>query len=190
MSDEHVPDRLQSLWQGQPGESGPMSVDQLRRRSRRLTRIVGLRNLLEYVTGAFLVIALGRMAWAAPFPLIRAGFVLSVAAVIFVLYHLYRHGSARAVPADMGLRSCLQFHRGELERQRDLLRGVWYWYLSPLMPGLILVYLRAILAHPEHAWRAALGLAGTLVLYWFIGDANRHAAKRLQARIDALERNE
>jgi hypothetical protein len=190
MSDERVPDRLQSLWQHQPVESGPMSVDQLRRRSRRLTLTVSLRNLLEYVTGAVLVIVLSRMAWAAPFRLIRAGLVLSVAAVIFVVYHLYRHGSARAMPADMGLRSCLQFHRGELERQRDLLRGVWYWYLAPLMPGLILFYLGSILAHPEYAWRAVLGLAGTLVLYWLIGDANRRAADRLQARIDALERNE
>lgn len=188
MNDQHVPGHLQRLWQGQPAQGSVMSLDQLRHRSRRLARMVSLRNLLEYVTGAFLVIGFGWMAWTVPSSLMRVGAVLNVAAVIFVVHHLHRHGSARAMPADLGLTSCLQFHRGELERQRDLLRGAWKWYLAPLMPGLILIHLGTMVAHPERASRAVLGLAGTLVLYWLIAGANRDAAKKIQGRIDALER--
>ena len=189
MSDERVPDQLQSLWQDQPAQGKAMSSDELRHRSQRLTRIISRRNLREYVAGAMALVVCGYLAWKVPLPLMRVGFVMSVPALIFIIYHLHRYGSARAMPTDMGLTSCLQFHRGELERQRDLLRGVWKWYLLPLMPGMILVCLAPVLAHPEQASRAAWLFAGTLVFFALIGEANRYAAKRLQARIDALERD-
>ena len=189
MSDQRIPDHLQSLWQDQPAEGRAMSLDELRYRSRRLTRIVSRRNLREYVAGAMVAVACAYLALTAPLPLVRAGAVLSEVGVIFIVYYLHRHGAARAMPADMALTSCLQFHRGELERQRDLLRGVWKWYLAPLLPGLILFYLASILAHPEHASRGWWFLAGSLVVFVLIGEANRYAANRLQARIDALERD-
>jgi hypothetical protein len=189
MSDERVPGRLQSLWQDQPLESRAISLDELRHRSQRLTRIVSRRNLREYVAGALAVVVCGYLAWKVPLPLMRVGFVMSVPAVIFIVYHLHRFGSAQAMPSEMGLTSCLQFHRGELQRQRDLLRGVWKWYLLPLMPSLILVCLAPALARPEQAWRAVWVFGGNLVVFALIGEANRYAAKRLQARIDALERD-
>jgi hypothetical protein len=188
MSDERMPAHLQSLWQDQPVESVPMSPDELRNRSRRLSRVVSRRNLREYVAGAAVMILCGYLAWKAPLlPLMRAGFALSVPSVIVIIYHLHRYGAVMTMPEEMGLTGCLQFHRGELERQRDLLNNVWKWYLLPLMPGLILVCLAPALARPETAWRA-LGLyVGIMVLFWWIVEANRYAAKRLQARIDALE---
>jgi hypothetical protein len=189
MSDERVPDHLQSLWQDQPAEGRAISLDELRYRSRRLTRIVSRRNLREYVAGGMVAVVCGYLAWRAPLPLVRIGAVLSVVGVIFIVYYLHRHGAARAMPADMALTNCLQFHRGELERQRDLLRGVWKWYLAPLLPGLILFYLASILAHPEHTSRGLWLLAGSLVFFVLIGELNRYAAKKIQARIDALERN-
>ena len=62
--------------------------------------------------------------------------------------------------------------------------------LAPLLPGLILFYLRSILAHPERASRGWWLLALSLAFFVLIGELNRYAAKRLQARIDALERDE
>jgi len=190
MSNERVPDHLQRLWQDQPARGRVMSIDELRYRSRRLTRIVSRRSLREYVAGAMVVVACGYLAWTAPLPLVRAGAVLSIAGVIFIVYYLHRHGAARTMPEEMALTTCLQFHRGELERQRDLLRGVWKWYLAPLLPGLILFYLGPILAHPERAPRGLWLLALSLAFFVLIGELNRYAAKRLQARIDALERDE
>jgi Flp pilus assembly protein TadB len=166
-----------------------MSLDELRYRSRRLARIVSRRNLREYVAAAMVAVACGYLAWTTPLPLMRVGAVLSVLGVIFIVYYLHRHGAARAMPADMALTSCLQFHRRELERQRDLLRGVWKWYLAPLLPGLILFYVASILAHPEHASRGWWLLAGSLLFFVLIGELNRYVAKKIQARIDALERN-
>ena len=190
MSDERVPDHLQSLWQGQPAERGAMSLDELRHRSQRLARSVTRRNRREYVAAVLAIILGGYLAWKVPLALMRVGFVLSVPAVIFIVYRLHRDGTAGAMPVEMALTGCLQFHRAELERQRDLLSGVWKWYLLPLMPSMILVCLAPALARPEHAWRAVWFFGGSLVLFALIGEANRYAAKRLQARIDALERNE
>ena len=95
------------------------------------------------------------------------------------------------MPADMALTSCLAFHRGELERQRDLLRGVWKWYLLPLVPGMILFCLGPVMARPEKASLAvAVSIAaGNLAFFVFIGELNRRAANKIQGRIDALERS-
>ena len=189
MNDERVPDHLQRLWQGQPEQGRAMSLDELRYRSRRLTRAVSRRNLIEYVAGAVVVVVLGRAAWKAPFLAMRLGSGLIVAATIFVVYYLRRYGGAKAMPLDMAATSCLAFHRGELERQRDLLRSVWKWYLLPFAPGMILVYLGPVLAHPELAARAAWPAAGTVLLFVCIGALNRYGAKRIQMKIDALERS-
>ncbi len=76
----------------QPG--GAMSLDELRRRSRRLTRAVSRRNLREYVAGG------GRRARASGWAgtgerrllSMRVGSGLIVAATIFVVYYLRRYG--------------------------------------------------------------------------------------------------
>ncbi|MBM3738862.1 MAG: hypothetical protein FJW39_24060 [Acidobacteria bacterium] len=43
------------------------------------------------------------------------------------------------VPADLALKLGIDFHRAELERQRDLLQGIWSWYPLPLVPGMVVL---------------------------------------------------
>jgi hypothetical protein len=189
MSDERVAADLQSLWQSQLAGSGAISLDDLRQGSRRLQRRVGRRNRREYVAAVIVALVFGPMAWFAPLPTLRVGSVLTLAAVMFVVYHLHRYGTAQAMPGEMALTSCLAFHRRELERQRDLLRSVWKWALLPLVPGMILMYLGPVLAHPEQTSRSLWLAAASLMFFVVIGELNRRAAKKIQASIDALERN-
>jgi hypothetical protein len=189
MSDEHVAADVQDLWQGQPATGEPITLAQIRSRSRRLQRMIVWRNLPEYIAAALLVPTFGWLAWITPSALMRLGAGLWVAAVIFIVYHLSRHGAARAMPADMALASCLEFHRGELVRQRDLLRGWWKWYLLPCIPGLFVVQVGSVLAHPERASRLGWGAVGTVILAVLIAALNYYGANRIQSRIDALERN-
>jgi len=184
MSDERALDDVQGLWQSQPATGGTMSLDELRLRSQYVTRRVSRRNLREYVAAVIAAIVFGPMAWFAPLALIRVGSVLSLAGVAFVVYHLHRHGSAQAMPQEMGLTSGLAFYRQELERQRDLLRGVWKWGLLPLMPGLIVM----AQAHPEPTSGSVWLFAGIVAFFVLIGELNRRAAKKIQVRIDELER--
>ena len=189
MSDGRVSGDAQSLWQGQAVTGAAMTVDELQQRARYLERRVERRNLREYIAAVVVLFMFGAIAWKAPLPLIRAGAVLTRAATAFIVFHLSRYGTARIMPADLGLTGCLQFHRRELERQRDLLRGAWKWYLLPFMPGLILMCLAPVLAHPEHPWRAFWPFAGTLVFVVFVGELNRRAAIKIQTIIETLERN-
>jgi hypothetical protein len=189
MNDERVAADLQGLWQGQPADAGTMSLEDLRRGSRRLERRVGRRNAREYIAAIVVVIVFGWTAWIAPTATLRLAAGLIAAGAIFIAYHLSRHGAARTMPADLGLTSCLQFHRGELVRQRDLLRGVWTWALLPCAPGLILFYLGQLWTFPAQVSRIGWSAAATVVVFVFLGALNRRAANKIQSRIDALERN-
>src|SRR3954471_6768039 len=115
MSDERIPDDVQNLWQRQPATVSATSIEELRQRSHRLQRIVSRRNLREYVAAAIGLAGFGYMAWTAPLPLMRVAGVLTVAAMTFIVFRLHRDGAARAMPGDLELTSCVQFHRGELE---------------------------------------------------------------------------
>ena len=117
----------------------------------------------------------------------RIGAVLSVVGAIFIVYYLHRHGAAGRCPRTW---------RDELfvvSPRRASASGICCEacgsVLAPLLPGLILFYLASILAHPEHTSRGLWLLAGSLVFFVLIGELNRYAAKKIQARIDALERN-
>lgn len=189
MSDERLPDQLQRLWQAQPPDGTAMSLEQLRERSRTLMRRIGRRNLREYIGAVIVVITFGWAAWVVPSTMFRIGAGLIAAAAIFIASHVFRHGTARAMPADLAPTNCLEFYRGELVRQRDLLRSVWKWAVLPLVPGLIVFYVSQFRVFPEQASRIGWTAAATIVCFVLIAELNRRAAKKIQARIDALERN-
>jgi hypothetical protein len=62
---------------------------------------------------------------------------LLVAGLAVLLYALHVKGGSHRVPAGLNSRALLHFHRGQIERQRNVLRAVPWWYLLPLAPGMI-----------------------------------------------------
>ena len=121
--------------------------------------------------------------------LLRIGAGMNVAAAIMVAYLIHRWGTARMLPSDLALTSALDFHRVELERQRDLLRSVWWWYLLPFTPGLLVLEVGQALARPERtprivAFSIAMFLFAVGIYAW-----NLRAAARIQRRIDRLKEN-
>ena len=120
-----------------------------------------------------------------------------IAGTVYSMVVLHRNGSARRVPAALVGGSCVDFHRDELRRQRDLLLGVWRWYLLPLVPGL-LVFLTGGLVQalqlPGVSARRGVVLAGfgavalaLALLLLGVAKLNHWAARRLQRELDALE---
>lgn len=187
-------DPLQTLWVNQQSEDFKMSADEIRVRAGNLQSIVSRRNLLEYLVGGFLIAVFGAMAFVASYPLSKLGCALIAIGVAFVIWRLSVVARAGSVREAAAASDWAQFYRSELVRQRDALRGVWAWYLGPLIPGMV-VYWLAIgirsIGTPSVVWEWATTLAGlglTAFLYVWIAAANKKAADALQKEIEALDR--
>jgi hypothetical protein len=185
------PPDVKNLWQSQEVEGTNMPLEEIRRKAGKFQRRINLRNLREYVAAAIVagIFAL-YVKWFPNF-LMRAGSVLTIFAALYISYQIYRKGSANVLPQDCDFDCCIDFHRRELERQRDLLRRIWRWYLGPFIPGMLLFFLGTqFAAHPpfpHHGLSFAWELAVAAIVLVLIAKLNERAANRLQRQIDNLE---
>jgi hypothetical protein len=178
------------LWRDQREEPVKMSLDEIRRKVRKHEWTIRRRNGIEYVAIAAVVLFFGFSMLRLENTLMRVGEGLCIAGGLYVGYQLYRRGSARAVRGDMALTTCLDFHRRELERQRDYLQGSWSWYLGPLIPGIVVIMLGGAMANPGHLRHPRLFIAAyagfcALAFYW-VRQLHKRCARRLQGQIDEL----
>jgi len=187
---------VQGLWQSQPGEPGKISPEELSRKMHKFDRRIFWRNLREYVAGAFVVVCFGFYEWKLPGLLLRIGSGLIIAGTIYAMVQLHRRASVRSAPADLGLRPCIEFHRRELERQRNALLGIWSWYLLPFAPGFVVFFLGTMVSqwrwHPAGMSHLAMGygiLLGMVGAVFFgIAKLNQRAAAKLQVQIDEMRK--
>lgn len=173
-----------SLWRAQAVPPlQPLSAEALAEQAVRLQGRVSRRNRRELLAATLVAPVFLFYAWFFPHWLTKLGALLVVAGAAWVAWQLMRRASARPLPQALAGR-LLDFHRGELQRQRDALRTVWRWYLAPLLPGLLL-FLCGRQIENGH-WQpgpfviVAAVMAGVV---WI----NRRAARRLQREVDALD---
>jgi len=182
---------MRNVWQNQKAEGAPMSLEEIRRCARKLYKRISRRNLREYIATVIVVLVFGFYAVWFHSVTIRVGSGLVIAGALYVAYQLHRRGSARTSPEDCGFECCLDFHRRELERQRDALRSIWSWYLGPLIPGLAVLVIGGELARPpgfRHHWIAfAVILTFCTLTFVWVGKLNQIAARRLQQQINELD---
>jgi hypothetical protein len=103
------------------------------------------------------------------------------------MFQLHRRGSARALPADAGLRASLDFHLRELERQRDALHTVWLWYLLPFVPGFVAALVVQAAESGITARLIVFGIFLVLLLFGLWG-LNEWAARKIDGRIQELRK--
>ncbi len=187
MNDE----QLKKLWREQPVAEAAPSLEQLRKAARRFNRRISWRNACEYLACVLVMAGFGRYIVLFPFPLIRAGSVLIMIGALFLAWQLHRRASSQRLPTDVGARSWLDFRRSQLVRQRDALRSVAWWYIGPLVPGLVVFrcgveFELDVTAPFARGWKANVLIAAVLlgVIAW-----NGFTAWRLQRKIDALDRD-
>lgn len=187
-------DPISDLWTRQHQDARPPSPEALVRAHARLRRRIWWRDALEYVAGTIGIAAFVNVAVKAPDWGIRIGSAAIILGMLVVFANLWRR-RIRA-PDDALAGPSLAFHRAQLVAQRDALASVWRWYLGPLVPGMA-IFLAGV-AHSAAGHMplgAALLGAGAAALpiaavFYGIHRINRFAARRLQHRIDALDRNE
>jgi hypothetical protein len=108
--------------------------------------------------------------------------------MIYILAQWHRRASAQAPADQLGTLDALQFYRQQLVRQRDARRGNWRWWLPPLAPALILMFIAFIVEVQPTPWVAILGLAAWVVFGVTMAAVSyEKVARGLQQEIDALD---
>lgn len=191
MPNEAPPNDIRKLWHEQGEEPFKISLEEIRGKARKYERKIRWRNAVEYVAIAAVVVFFGLSMLRLDNTLMRVGEGLCIVGGLYVAYQLHRRGSARAVPGDMALTSCIDFRRRELERQRDYLQGSWSWYLGPLIPGMVVIMLGGAMANPGHLRHPRLFIAAyagvcALAFFW-VRQLHRRCARKLQGQIDELD---
>ena len=166
-----------------------MTLATIRSKSLKFQTKVRRRNIREYAAAVLAAAGYGAYIIYLPNVLQKIGSAVVILGVLAVVYWLHKQGSSKEVPVDSSAQDCLDFHRQELTRQRDLLRQVGSRYLAPLIPGLVIFFAGTWMQVVENA-RGAVVMTLTLVLcaavfggvYWL----NVRAAKKLEQELDAL----
>jgi len=184
-------DDLKRLWKEQAMTTTTLSLDDLKAGAMRLRRRIVLRNALEYAACAFVIAGFAFYIVRFPFPLMRAGSVLIILGTLLVAWQLARRASSQPLPGDLGGQSWLAYQRAQLVRQRDALRSVWLWYVAPFVPGLVVfrwgVETELGASSPFARGRLADGVVA--MVFIAVIALNAWAARKLQRRIDALDRD-
>jgi len=175
------------IWQGQPTEGTSMSLDEMRDRVRRMKKKGDWRNAREYAGAALLLVLVAVFGAREHNVTVLIGSGLMALAAVYVVYHLHRFGTVRRMPPDIGLRDCLDFHRTELVRQRDLLRSVWWWYLLPFVPGAALIFIGRAIERPDRRVLGAVGAVVFAATFVGVGLLNAWGARKIQRAIDTLD---
>jgi hypothetical protein len=182
-------EELKQLWKTQAAPVAVFSEQELQRKVKTLQRKVALRNWLESLVAVPVIAVFAYYIWAFRFPLMQIGSALVIGGALVVLQQLHRRATNRPLPETLAGLPCLDFHRAQLERQRDALRSVWLWYVGPFVPGMLVFrwgvetelganapFARGIVAN--------LVIAGVmLAVIWL----NHRAANKLQQQINKLD---
>jgi len=180
---------VQNLWQSQPVEGIHISVETIRKRAGKFERRVFWRNFREYASSAVAICTFGFFFAKDDRTLPRIAYVLFIAAIIWVVLQLHRRGSVKSLPEALGASSSLAFFRAELERQRDVVKSVFSWYLAPMLPGFLVLTLDIArrLPFPASLGPIAFMDGGIAVFFFIVWRLNLRAARCLQRTIDQLD---
>jgi hypothetical protein len=192
MTNESSPNDMRNVWQNQKPEGIRMSAEEIRRKAVKFERKVFRENALNYFLGlvgvAFVSFC---FVWHGYNVLFRLGGGLAVAALLYMVWQTHKRSPFRRVPAEMGIVSCLEFHRKELERRRDLHRSAWRWGLGPAIPGAVVLIIGMARINPSHArhlgWALAVVITISVLIFIYGWRQSAGCARKLQHQIDELD---
>jgi hypothetical protein len=192
MTDEDSRRPLADLWQRQPVAALPLDLVDLRRQAQRCQKAITSRNRREYAGCLFVVLFFGWWALSAHSLAAGLGPAMLVVGALVIAYRLHTRGRAQTPPPDALAATTIAFYRKELERQRDLLRSAWRWYVGPMIPGFAFDLAQEAITRPTPRHLLFLGiLAAVLLLIIVVVLAvNWVGARKLDEQLRALPSDE
>lgn len=183
--------RSQSSWKEQPVMTSTINLEDIKARHAALSRTTKRRNTAEYVTGgmaaAFLLVISVVTFLAADTSaewIMAVGFAALVLGLLLVGLNIFR----KSTRAGFDLATSGMGHlQQRLAHERDLLRSAWLWYVGPMVPGFVMIYLGSWATNPARPTFALVGGGSTLAVIALVIILNRRAARRIETEIRALQ---
>jgi hypothetical protein len=164
-----------------------MSLEDVRAQARQFQKRIRNRNIREYSAMVLaLVMGIPLAVVFRSFPLIVAAMILCIAGTLVIAYQFQKRMSTRSFTAEAASRSCLEFYRRELERQRDANLSIWSWYILPMVPGTAMMLIGMAFMPTLGPVTALLLAVAFTAAFILTGVANKRGARRLQQKIDEL----
>jgi len=176
---------LLKTWQSQPMKATPMSIEQMQAKVLAFRRRTRIGYVLELIAAIIGILGFGAVVWGFPNLWVKVGSALIILAVLFIFYQVHRRWNARVPPENLGTQ-ILQFHKQELIRRRDAMRSSWVWYISPLVPGMLIYWLGMLQANPRNPFNM-IGIVICFATFFGVGLFNEWRARRVQREIDILD---
>ena len=185
-------DPIKQAWRASVTHAELPELETLRAGADRFYRRLRRRNAIEYIASALVVVCFSALAFGAPFPVVRVGAVLIVAATLFVSWQIGRRASAVAPPSVESALPLLVHQRAQLVRQRDALASVGLWYLLPFAPGMALIMFAPAFEHGPAVllsmrWKDIASMAFIFAVFGGVWWLNLFAARKLQKAIDEID---
>jgi hypothetical protein len=183
MANNREPDMGQ-MWRQQPQERSAMTLEEIKTRAGAFEHTVKQWRLVGGLTVALLVVKNAWEVWIDTDVIERAGDLLLLLALLYVVYRFFSHVRASA-PAVLGRTTCREHYRAQLVRQRELSRDGWK-YILPFAPGFGLIIVgRAFEGRPASQVAMLIGIALAIFagVLWVIARSGR----RLEREIAALD---
>jgi hypothetical protein len=184
-------DPAKQAWQASVEIAGAPPLEEVRKGADKFYRRIRRRNAVEYVACVVVVVAFTAYVFVLPHVLQKLGSAMIVLATFYVAWQLHRRASAEP-PEKAGTMPLLAFARAQMLRQRDALRSIFWWYILPFIPGLVVMSLGNGL-DPELAangppiwvrWLVFAGMGAVLAGVWWL---NQYGARKLERRIDEID---
>jgi Flp pilus assembly protein TadB len=144
------------------------------------------RDLLESVAAVAVFLFFGWLAWHDPSWLVRSGALIVMGGSTLIFWRLRRARTHFAnASMDQPIKQMLRQERAKVDAQIHLLESILWWYIAPLVVGLLLVTVG------DNGWSTFTFVYGTIVL---LGSAviyalNQRAVRRsLRPRREELTR--
>jgi hypothetical protein len=187
------PRDVRTLWQTQPQEGEPMSIDEVRRRARALDAKIRHQDAIMTVSAVINTGAFVAVMWYLPHLRIVAAIVLATVFVIVAGY-VRRRPSRRAVDylTPAALNPCVDFYRTALVRKRDLARQLWTWFMPPAILGQAALIIGFVIAPPNVPRRMVLmalpvWILTDVIIFVFGWRNAQRVAKTMQRELDSLD---